>query len=407
MDKRQQFDALVDRGIFEDILPSVEAFKKRVLDDGSFSVYIGIDATADRLHMGHVQQLLILEDLRRMGVRVNLLFGGFTTKIGDPTGRDTARPKLSDTQIRHNIRALVAQAAPFLQFGFFSGARVVNNAEWTRPMRAEKVIEIASAVTIQRLLNRDSFQKRLKKGDPLWVHEVLYPLFQGYDSVAMHIDAELCGTDQLFNALVGRDLVKHYLKKEKFVLTTKLIQDEKTGMLMSKSTGTGVFVDFKKGGEDRMFGAVMSLPDGFIEPLYRGATRVPLEEIKKQIVRCTDGRGAKEVKMDLAEHLVGMVHGIPAAEKTRARFNTQFSEKQSHEHTPEITLSRPTPLVDFLVDVTGVVPSRTRAKHLIREGAVYIDNKKARSLDTVVDPQLHRTVRTGIHMVRVANNQGY
>lgn len=394
-DREKKLNALLARGVFEDILPSVEAFKAHVLKK-STSIYIGIDATADRLHLGHIQQLFILEDLRNIGVRVKLLFGGFTTKIGDPTGRDTTRPTLTDADIKKNIRALAKQARPYLRFGFFSGASIVNNAQWSNPMNATKVIEIASTTTIQHLLNRDSFQKRLKKGDPLWTHEILYPLFQGYDSVAMNIDAELCGTDQLFNALMGRDLVKQYLKKEKYVLTTKLIQDKDTGILMSKSKGTGVFVDLHQGGEDRIFGSVMALSDGFIEPLYRGVTRVPLEIIEKQIARCAiDGKHTKEVKMDLAEHIVATVWGKHIASKARIRFNTQFADKLAHEHTPEIHITTPTPIVDFLVEHVDVIASRAKAKQLVREGAVYLDGEKITTIETLIDSNIHRTIRVG------------
>ena len=397
--KETLFDTLCERGVFADILPSKELFKKRLLQSPSPSIYWGIDATANMIHLGHVQNLLVLEDLRRMGVKVHLLFGGFTTRIGDPGGKNTTRPKISVSEIKKNIAHFKKQVRPFLKTGLFSGTKVVDNADWSMPMRAEKVLEIASTTTVQQLLDRDSFQKRIAKGSPLYVHEMLYPLFQGYDSVAMNIDAELCGTDQLFNALVGRDLVRHYLKKEKFVVTTNLIQDTETNVMMSKSQGTGVFINLDD--PDGVFGGVMSLSDGFIEPLYRGVTRVPMDTVYAQLDRCKeDNKQKKEVKMDLAETIVSMIWGMKKAGEVRNRFVEQFSHNVAHEKTPVLILESSKSIVDVLVE-QGIASSRSQAKRLIQQGSVYVDGDKIEDIQFAVDPRVHTLIKCGIHMVSI------
>ena len=398
-EKEKMLETLFERGIFADIVPSKDALIKKITGNNPFSIYWGIDATAQHIHLGHLQNLLILEDLRKMGVAVHLLFGGFTTRIGDPEGKKNTRKKIPVREIKSNIRNFKKQVRPFLKTGLFSGTKVVDNADWTLPMRAEKVLEIASTTTIQQLLDRDSFQKRIQEGSPLYVHEVLYPLFQGYDSVAMNIDAELCGTDQLFNALRGRDLVRHYCGKEKIVLTTHLIQDKETGVMMSKSMGTGVSVI--PNDPDAMFGSIMSLSDGFIEPLYRGATRVPMDTVYTQLERTKgDAREKKEVKMDLAQTIITMMSGEREAHSARKRFTQQFSNKTAHKNTPRITLKNPTPLVDILME-REIASSRSQAKRLILQGGVYVDDVKVNDIQMTVSPKTHTLIRSGIHMVQI------
>ena len=197
-----------------------------------------------------------------MGAKVTLLFGSFTGLVGDPTDKDSARPQLTKKQVRKNMGSWRRQVSPVLDLSLFGEAKINYNHRWFNLFFLSKFLGLLREVTVQQLLERDMFQRRLNSGKPLYAHEMLYPILQGYDSVAMKVDAELCGTDQTFNALVGRTMVRRHLDKEKFVITMNLIQAD--GVMMSKSAGTGVFVDIERGGNHRMFGAIMALPDGFI-----------------------------------------------------------------------------------------------------------------------------------------------
>ena len=322
---REQVAALFERDTIAEVIPSREAFEKRLLSGETMHVYFGIDPTADKIHLGHVQNLMFLEDLRKLGVNVTLLFGSFTATVGDPSDRDSERPEISIAQVKDNMRTWKKQIAPVLNMSWRGGARLNHNRRWYRRFSLEKFLTLLREVTAQQLLERDMFQKRIEEGKPLHAHEFIYPVLQGYDSVALRADGELCGTDQTFNALVGRTFAKRFLGKEKFVIAMNLLQAD--GVLMSKSSGTGVFVDVEAGGADRMFGAVMAVPDSFIVPIYRGCTRVPMQEIES--LKDASGEKARDAKMRLAREIVTLFWGKESATISSDRYVQQF-EKARH-----------------------------------------------------------------------------
>ena len=353
---REQVQKLFERGTVADVIPSREAFEEYLLSDKPFHIYLGLDPTARQVHLGHIQNILLLEDLRKIGAKVTLLFGSFTGLVGDPTDRDSARPQLTKKQVRDNMRSWRRQVSPVLELSLFGDARINFNHRWFNFFSLGKFLGLLREITVQQLLERDMFQKRLDSGKPLYVHEMLYPILQGYDSVAMKVDAELSGTDQTFNALVGRTMVRRYLDKEKFVITMNLIQAD--GVMMSKSAGTGVFVDIGKGGNHRMFGSIMALSDGFIDPLFRGCTRVPMDEIRKMDL--SGGVTVRDAKLRLAREIVGMFWGAEPAKDAEKAYITQFREKEVPDTASVIAVTEQIVLLDLIVEHLGT--SRSEAK---------------------------------------------
>lgn len=393
---REQVQALFERDTIADVIPSKGDFEKRLLSGKPFHMYLGIDPTAKQVHLGHIQNILLLEDLRRMGAKITLLFGSFTGLIGDPTGKEKTRSQLTREQVREHMRSWKRQVSPVLDLSLLSTARINYNHRWFDKVSLEQFLTLLRETTAQQLLERDMFQKRLDSGKPLYAHEMMYPVLQGYDSVAMQVDAELCGTDQTFNALMGRTMTQRHLNKEKFVVTMELIQAD--GVLMSKSAGTGVFVDIESGGNHRMFGAIMALPDGFIDPLFRGCTRVPMDEIAKMDV--DGGVATRDVKLRLAREIVALFWGAGQATVAEEGYITQFREKSAPDSAPIIGVSDAVPLLDLVVEHVGI--SRSEAKRKFAQGAVSLDAEKITDITYVLaKSDAERMLRIGRKMFRV------
>ena len=393
---QEQVQALFERKTIADVIPSKAELEKRLLSDDPFHIYLGIDPTAKQVHLGHIQNILLLEDLRKMGAKVTLLFGSFTGLIGDPTGKEKARSQLTREQVRENMRSWKRQVSQVLGLSAFSGARIDYNHRWFDRVSLEQFLELLRGVTVQHLLERDMFQKRLDSGKPLYAHEMMYPMLQGYDSVAMEVDAELCGTDQTFNALMGRTMARRHLDKEKFVLTMELVQAD--GVMMSKSAGTGVFVDVEQGGNHRMFGSIMALPDGFIDPLFRGCTRVPMEDIAQ--LDLSGGVATRDANMQLAREIVEMFWSAEQAQEAEQDYIKQFRQKAVPDAAPTITLREGEMLLDVVVAHTGM--SRSEARRKFAEGAVSLDGEKVTDVAVTIEKGTDEQVlRVGRRVFRV------
>ena len=240
----KRIDEVLDRGVIVNILPTKEDFRKLLMSGKRMKIYIGFDATASTLHLSHAKNIMLLEDFRKLGHEVVLLFGDFTARIGDPSDQIGTRSMLSKEQALKNIEDWKTQINNLIDFkNKENPVDIALNGEWLAKLNLEEVLDLASNVTVQQMIERDMFQKRIKEGKHIFLHEFLYPLMQGYDSVSLEVDAELCGTDQTFNALMGRTLLRKIKNKEKFVVTVNLMENPKTGELMSKSKGTGVFLN--------------------------------------------------------------------------------------------------------------------------------------------------------------------
>jgi len=362
-----QIDGILDRGVLADFLPTKKEFRDELLSGKKLRFYMGFDPTAKSLHLGHAQGLMILEDFRKLGHEVIFLIGDFTGMIGDPSDKSSARIKQTPEQVRENFALWKNQVKNIANFEDSENPfQIKYNSEWLGRLNFAEVLELASNFTVQQMLERDMFSKRLKEEKPIYIHEFMYPLMQGYDSVAMDVDVELCGTDQIFNALAGRTLMQKLKNKNKFVVSAKLIADEKTGMLMSKSNGTGVFLDLDA---NNLFGAIMSQSDGMLRPLFVGCTRLTLDEIEKLMGL----ENPRDAKVALAHEIVRIYHGEAEAEKAKEYFVRTISNKEIPTEVVEVVVNREEiKIVEFLV-LAGLAKSNGEARRKIEQGGLEIN----------------------------------
>ena len=366
----KQVDEILERGILVDFLPSKKEFRDELLSGKKLRFYMGADPTAKALHLGHAQNLMVLEDFRKLGHEVIFLIGDFTGMIGDPSDKSSARIKQTREDVEKNFKGWVEQTKNILSFDDKENpVQIRYNSEWLGKLNFAEVLELASNFTVQQMLERDMFEKRMKEERPIYIHEFMYPLMQGYDSVAMDVDVELCGTDQIFNALAGRTLMQKLKNKDKIVIATKLIADEKTGTLMSKSNGTGVFLDLDA---NNLFGAIMSQSDGMIHPLFVGCTRISLQEIEG-FMKLENPRDAK---IALAYEIVKIYHGEEEAEKAKEYFVKTISNKEIPEEVAEVVVEKEEiKLVEFLV-LAGLAKSNGEARRKIEQGGLEINGAR-------------------------------
>jgi tyrosyl-tRNA synthetase len=339
-------------------------------------MYIGFDPTSTSLHLGHAKNIMFAEELRQLGHEVIILFGDFTAQIGDPTDKSAARKQLTPDDVKKNVASWQKQVSPIISLTDKANPALIKyNSEWLSKLKFADVVSLASNFTVQQMLERDMFQKRLKDNTPIHLHEFMYPLMQGYDSVAMDVDVEICGTDQTFNALAGRTLQKRLNNKDKIVIALNLVANPKTGELMSKSNGTGVFIDQSA---DSLFGAIMALPDPMIEPLFLNCTRIPLSEKETLLAQ-----GPRDAKAALAFDIVKRFHGEDIATKAQQAFEKTFAKGGVPEDIQEIKLGEQS-LVEALIKA-GIVPSKTEWRRLVLDGAVKNDDAK------ITDPNFKPT----------------
>jgi len=357
-----KIDSILDRGVIVNILPSREEFRSRLLSGTPIRIYVGADPTSTKLHLSHAKNYMLLEEFRKLGHEVIVLFGTFTARIGDPSDRNSVRDRLSSEDIAQNVEDWLRQIRPLLGFDDKENPPLIRyNHEWLSTLSFEDVINLASHFTVQQMLERDMFDKRIKEGKPVHLHEFLYPLMQGYDSVAMNVDAEMGGTDQTFNMLAGRILTERINHKDKFVIAVNLMEDPKTGALMSKSAGNGVFLD---SGPNDMYGAIMAQSDEMTKILFVNCTRVPLKEIDTILAL-----GPKEAKMRVAREIVAIFHGGEAAKAAEENFIETFSKGGIPADVETVKAAAGDKLVDILL-AHNTVESKSEWRRLVEDGAV-------------------------------------
>jgi len=364
----KKIDEILDRGMIVEVLPTKKEFREKLLSGEKLRFYIGFDATAPTLHLSHAKNFMLMEKFRKLGHEVIILFGDFTARIGDPTGENSARKQLSREDVTGNVKKWKELIEPLMDFKSKDNPpKIMYNNDWMAKLTMEDIISLASNFTVQQMLERDMFQKRMKESKPIHLHEFLYPLMQGYDSVAMDVDVEVCGTDQTFNALAGRALLKKLKNKDKFVVTVTLMENPKTGELMSKSKGVGVFLNASA---NDMFGQIMSQGDEMIETLFVNNTYLSLEEIKKLMSL----NNPRDTKARLAREIVAIYHGKDAAKKAEDEFNKIFRDKGKPTEMKEMKLETGNwKLVDLLVEIK-LADSKGNARRLVQQGGVRIDD---------------------------------
>ncbi len=385
----EKIDELLTRSIAE-ILPSRDALKQKMLSGEKLTIYIGTDATGSSLHLGHATNYMILEKFRQLGHRVIFLIGDFTSRIGDPTDKSAARVRLTREQVIENTKTWLDQVRPLININDSDNpVEILYNHDWLSKLTFEDVIEIASHFTVQRMLERDMFEKRMTEGKPIHVHEFFYPLMQGYDSVAMDVDIEMCGTDQKFNALVGRTLQKKYHDKEKFVFITTLLENPKTGeKMMSKSLGTGVFLDWNA---EKMFGGIMAQPDENMHQLFLDTTFLAINDIE-DILQSMEPRDAK---IRLAREIVTIYHGAKEAQKAEENFINTFSKGEIPDDVASHAVGDNTHILDYLV-ASGGATSKGDARRKIEQGGVSIDSKKITDTNyELTDDMTDKVIKVG------------
>jgi tyrosyl-tRNA synthetase len=369
MNFEQQIAELV-RGASE-VLALPELQKK--LERGTpLRVKAGFDPTAPDLHLGHTVLLNKMRQFQQAGHEVTFLIGDFTGMIGDPSGRNVTRPALTLAEIEANARTYESQVFRILDRG---RTRIDFNSRWLSPLTAADVVRLAAHYTVARMLERDDFARRYKAGQPISIHEFLYPLAQGYDSVAMRADVELGGTDQKFNLLVGRTLQEAYGQEPQVVMTMPLLEGTDGVNKMSKSLGNyiGITED-----PDSMFGKVMSISDTLMWRYYELLSFRPLADIAHLQRAAEAGRNPRDIKLELAHELVARFHDAAAAERAQRNFISRVSEKAVPQDLPVkvIPVDGTGLRIANLLKEAGLAGSTSEANRKIGEGAVKIDGAR-------------------------------
>lgn len=380
----EKIDEILSRSI-AGILPSKEEFRKLLLGGKKIKIYIGADATGSALHLGHATNFMVLERFRRLGHKIVILIGDFTARIGDPTDRTAARIQLTRQEVVRNTKNWLKQIKLLIDFNDKNNPpEVVYNHQWLSCLTFEDVINLASNFTVQQMSERDMFEKRLNEGRPIFLHEFLYPLMQGYDSVALNVDAELCGTDQTFNALAGRTLLKKIKNKEKFVVITTLLENPVTGeKMMSKSKGTGVYLNETS---ENMYGKIMAQPDENIIQLFIDCTYVPLVEIEK-IKKDFDKNiiNHRDLKMRLAKNIVEIYHSEKKAIAAEENFVKVFQKKETPKKILEYRVgNRKIGIINLLIQ-TKLASSKNEARRLIIQQGIFIDGVTVDDINKIVE----------------------
>jgi len=352
-------------------------------------IKLGLDPTSPDIHLGHTVVLRKMRQFQDLGHKAVLIIGDYTARIGDPTGQNTTRPMLSPEQIERNAKTYFEQAGKILDTSP-DKLEVRHNSEWLADLRLADIIRLASNMTVARMLERDTFEIRYKKGDPIGVHEFLYPLMQGYDSVMVRSDVELGGTDQTFNNLVGRDLQRMNGQPPQIVITSPILVGLDGVQKMSKSKGNYVGVTDEP---SNMFGKVMSISDEMMANYYTLLTDLPTE----RIAELTDSGKThpKEAKVLLGKTIVAQFHGQAAADAAAAEFDKIFAKGQLPDDMPEAALPAAPITIKNLLTACKLVETGGEAKRLCAQGGVTVDGQKAADPNAEITPRDGMVIQVG------------
>jgi len=381
--------AELQRGAHEVLTAS--DLRKKLGRGVSLRVKAGFDPTAPDLHLGHTVLLNKMRQFQQFGHEVTFLIGDFTGMIGDPTGRNATRPALTPEEIQSNARTYESQVFSILDR---ERTRIDCNSRWLAKLTSTDMVKLAAHYTVARMLERDDFAKRYKAGQPISIHEFLYPLAQGYDSVAMRADVELGGTDQKFNLLVGRALQEAYGQEPQVVITTPLLEGTDGVNKMSKSLGNyiGITED-----PDGMFGKLMSISDELMWRYFELLSFRPLSDIAALRGQAAGGRNPRDIKFELAREIVARFHDAAAAERAQRNFTARVSEKAVPQDLPVKVVpveSGGLRLANLLKEA-GLAASTTEARRKIEEGAVRIDGARVSDLALTLKAGAEHVLQVG------------
>jgi len=357
----------------------------------SLRVKAGFDPTAPDLHLGHTVLLNKMRQFQQFGHEVTFLIGDFTGMIGDPTGRNATRPALTPEEIQTNARTYESQVFRILDR---ERTRIDFNSRWLAKLTSTEIVKLTAHYTVARMLERDDFAKRYKAGQPISIHEFLYPLAQGYDSVAMRADVELGGTDQKFNLLVGRTLQEAFGQEPQVVITTPLLEGTDGVNKMSKSLGNyiGITED-----PDSMFGKLMSISDELMWRYFELLSFRPLSDIAALRGQAASGRNPRDIKFELAREIVARFHDAAAAERAQRNFTARVSEKAVPQDLPVKVVPVETGGLRLanLLKEAGLAASTTEARRKIEEGAVRIDGARVSDLALTLKAGAEHVLQVG------------
>ncbi len=385
----QAIDKVLSKGI-EAVFPNKDFLKSKMVKGERLTLYAGFDPTGPTLHLGHLITIKKLAEFQKLGHQVYFLIGDFTAMIGDPTGKNATRKKLTREEVLVNCREYQEQASKVISFTGPNKAQLKFNSEWLYKMNFGDVLELASKMTVDQMLKRDMFVRRTQEDKPIYIHEFMYPLMQGYDSVAMDVDIEIGGNDQTFNMLTGRDLMKSIKNKEKFVIAMKLLTDS-SGKKMGKTEGNMVSLDQTP--ED-MFGKIMSWSDNLIVPGFEIITDFSQEEIDSIKKAIEEGVNPKDLKVRLAKEVVTMLFSRAVADKAHEDFEKTFSRGEVSEDAPSIGIDKDTMVRDVLVK-EGIVSSNADWKRLVDGNAISVVGTDTVIKDVFLKIETDTTLRVG------------
>jgi tyrosyl-tRNA synthetase len=389
----EQMD-LIRRGTSE-IVPEEELLQKlekSIKENKPLNIKLGCDPTRPDLHLGHSVVLRKLAQFQQLGHQAILIIGDFTGMIGDPSGRNTARPPLSFEEAHENGKSYFEQASKILDK---EKTNIVHNSEWLGKMTFEDVIKLSSKYTVARMLERDDFTKRYKTGIPISMHEILYPLAQAMDSVAIKSDVELGGTDQKFNLLVGRDIQREFGIEPQVILTLPLLLGTDGVEKMSKSLDN--FIGINESAKE-IYGKTLSIPDNLLYSYFVLTTDVANDELKSiEKDLKNESVNPRDIKRNLARKLVEMYHSIEAAETAEKEFDNIFVKKGLPDEIEEFKIDsgmKSLEILDLIVTV-GLAPSKSEARRLVTQGGVTIDGEKIDDIKEVIILDKNKILKVG------------
>lgn len=378
-------EEILSRGV-EAIIPK-KGLQEKMKAGKKLKVYLGIDPTSTRIHLGNAVPLRKLRDFQYAGHEVIFLVGSFTALIGDTSDKDAMRKPLTPKEIEDNFHTYKEQASKILDF---RKAKIMYNGDWLSDLSFQNIVELAQHFTVQQMIERDMYQLRLKEGKPIGLHEFFYPLMQGYDSVHMEVDLEIGGNDQLFNMLAGRTLLQAYKGKEKHVLTTPLIEGT-DGRKMSKSYGNTININDKP---SDMFGKIMSMSDDLIIKYFMLCTDLSLKEVDEVDKALKNGMNPRDAKMKLAGEIVALYHGNDAAMQAQQDFVNVFKKGGVPDDMSEFKLSGERNIIDLL-ELCKLIETKSEGRRAVEQGGVKVNDKKVKSVDEVIYLEKDMIIQVG------------
>lgn len=410
IEKWDKIDELLNRGV-DTIYPTREALEKVLRSGKKLKLYLGVDPSGKDLHLGHAVVLNKIRQFQYLNHKEIFLIGDFTGMIGDPSGKSETRKEQTREEVLANAREYKKQASKIVNFGGSNPAELKYNSEWLSKLTFLDFLEIATKLTLAQLLKRDMFQERTKARKDIYLHEFLYPVMQGYDSVLMDVDLEIGGSDQLFNMLVGRDLLKKMKNKEKFVLTMQLLTVAQ-GKKMGKTEGNAITIASLP---EELYGQVMNMPDSAIVPCFEMITDIPMlavqqmqqkldreevspMELKKKLAWTLVKQYNDQKSADYAQEVFEKKYQSASRQKSRGDGRTSDFLKHLSEVAEEITLDKKVPLVNLITaNLVGV--SRSQAKRLIAQRAVQINGKTITNPIFTYVPNKGDIIQIGKHKI--------